>query len=305
MRTTLGQMDGNEWERYCQDLLRLRYRDDYQEVPAQYGGDLGIEGFTRSGLVFQCYCPDEDPSGDDLYEAQRNKITRDINKLTKNAAEISKLGAGKIKEWQFLSPRYNSRHLIEHCRTKEAEVLALNLPTIDRSFRIMLRTENDYIPERQIFLEAAGLKIQPKGIAATPETIAHLVASNNVIVSNIHNKLRKLPVSTEYRATLTEEMIRNYVAGQGELQSLNENFPSTYRSVVQLKTAVESQLATRVLSGAHDGAVLEKVLDYYEARLSKDFSNSLSTALIMQLSSEAISDWLGRCPLNFPEAEGR
>jgi hypothetical protein len=62
-------MDGNAWEEYCHHLLRIRHTD-YQKVPAKYGGDLGIEGFTFSGLVFQCYCCDDDPSGRDLYEKQ-------------------------------------------------------------------------------------------------------------------------------------------------------------------------------------------------------------------------------------------
>jgi hypothetical protein len=55
-------MDGNDWESYCQKLLRMHHKD-YQEVPSRFGGDLGVEGFTCSGFTFQCYCPDEDPSG--------------------------------------------------------------------------------------------------------------------------------------------------------------------------------------------------------------------------------------------------
>ncbi len=115
-------MDGNEWESYCQKLLHMHYKD-YQEVPSRFGGDLGIEGFTCSGFTFQCYCPDEDPSGKDLYELQRDKITRDIAKLIRNASKITELGAGIIKEWHFLTPIYNSKDLLSHCRLKESDVI--------------------------------------------------------------------------------------------------------------------------------------------------------------------------------------
>ena len=55
-----GDFEGDSWEDFCQQCLKIRYRDEkYQEIPAHFGGDMGIEGFTRTGKVFQCYCPDE------------------------------------------------------------------------------------------------------------------------------------------------------------------------------------------------------------------------------------------------------
>ena len=53
------QFTGNSWEVLCQKILHLRYKGDYQKVPDRFRGDLGIEGFTFSGCVFQFYCPDE------------------------------------------------------------------------------------------------------------------------------------------------------------------------------------------------------------------------------------------------------
>lgn len=52
--------DGNSWEDFCQICLKLKFESEgYQELPA-WQGDMGIEGFTRTGKVFQCYCPDDD-----------------------------------------------------------------------------------------------------------------------------------------------------------------------------------------------------------------------------------------------------
>lgn len=299
MRTSLGQMDGNMWEDYCQKLLRLRY-DDYQEVPAQFGGDYGIEGFTRSGTVFQCYCPDDDPSGRDLYEKQRDKITKDIKKFVKNVIEISALGAGTIKEWHFLTPDYNNRDLLSHCRSKESEVQNKGIETVHSEFTIYLETEDDYIPERQTYLGTSEHRIQPSGEEPPLEELEKLLTSDNEIVLNIKTKLEKLALASDQRTDLITQSVRGYIVGKYELQILNEKFPSTCVSVVQLKSATESQLPMRMLSCSDNhGAILREILQEYEGKLNTDFSGSLSSALIARLSTEAISDWLGRCPLNF------
>ena len=298
MKTSLGQMDGDMWEEYCQKILRLRY-EDYQEVPAQFGGDYGIEGFTRSGIVFQCYCPDEDPSGRDLYEKQRDKITSDIKKLVKNASAISALGAGTIRAWHFLTPRYNSRHLVSHCRTKESEVQSKSLETVHGEFTIYLKTEDDYIPERQIYLGTGGLRVQPSGEEPPIKELEKLLTSDNEIVLNIKTKLEKLALPSRQRADLIIQSVKGYIVGKYELQILNEKFPSTYESVVQLKSATESQLPILLSGSDNHGTILREILQGYEGKLSTDFSGSLSSALIARLSTEAISDWLGRCRLNF------
>lgn len=298
MKTSLGQMDGNMWQDYCQKLLRLRYKD-YQEVPAQFGGDYGIEGFTRSGIVFQCYCPDDDPSGKDLYEKQRDKITKDIKKLVKNALAISALGAGTIREWHFLTPHYNSRHLVSHCRTKESEVRSKSLETVHSEFTIYLKTDDDYIPERQIYLGTGGLRVQPSGEEPPIEELEKLLTSDNEIVLNIKMKLEKLALASCLRTNLIIQSVKGYIVGKYELQILNEKFPSTYESVVQLKSATESQLPILLSGSDNHGTILREILQGYEGKLRTDFSGSLSSALIAHLSTEAISDWLGRCPLNF------
>lgn len=301
MKTSLGQMDGNAWEEYCQRLLRIRYQD-YQKVPARFGGDLGIEGFTPSGLVFQCYCPDEDPYGKELYDKQRDKITKDIGKLVKNADIILSLGAGVICEWHFLTPNYDNRNLLPHCRSKESLVRSKGLSAIHDDFKISLKIEDDYIPERQTYLGTGALRVQPLGEEPPRSELEKLLTSDNEIVLNIKAKLAKLQLSSDQRTRLTRQLVSGYIVGRGELENLNEKFPSTYKPVVQLKSALECQLEIRTLAGSDcHGKILQEILIDYEEKLSSSFSSSLSSALIARLSTEAISDWLGRCPLDFPD----
>jgi hypothetical protein len=197
-------------------------------------------------------------------------------------------------------PIYNSKDLLSHCRFKESNVRKKALPTIHSEFRIYIKTEDDYIPERQMFVKTGGFKVQPSGEEPPPEELEKLFVSGNKIVLNIKAKLEKLEFPSAKRAELIRELVTGYVVGQNEIETLNQKFPSIYSSVVQLKSATESQLAIRTLCNTNNhGTVLQEILMEYEKKLSSDFSGSLSSALITRLSTEAISDWLGRCPLDF------
>ena len=51
-----GPLDGDLWEKLCNSCYRIRYQEEnYTQVPSVQGGDAGIEGFTQTGIVYQCY----------------------------------------------------------------------------------------------------------------------------------------------------------------------------------------------------------------------------------------------------------
>lgn len=56
--TSYGCFNGTTWENMFQIILKRKYMQaGYQRVPAT-PGDFGIEGFTKDGLTFQCFCPE-------------------------------------------------------------------------------------------------------------------------------------------------------------------------------------------------------------------------------------------------------
>jgi len=88
-KTAYGVFNGNSWEDFCQQCFKIKYeKDGYQEMPATFKGDLGIEGYTRNGILFQCYCPDMEYDPAKLYEAQRDKVTKDLGKILINEKEL-------------------------------------------------------------------------------------------------------------------------------------------------------------------------------------------------------------------------
>lgn len=55
-----GDLAGTTRKEFGQVCFKIKYEaDEYQEIQA-WQGDLRIEGFTRNGILFQCYCPDEE-----------------------------------------------------------------------------------------------------------------------------------------------------------------------------------------------------------------------------------------------------
>jgi hypothetical protein len=137
--TKHGWFDGNSWDSFCQICFKSKYLEDgYQQVKAS-PGDYGIEGFTRSGKAFQCYCPDHNYGADELYQKQRDKITKDLGKLLTYKNQLKDLlGGVKIKTWYFVTPESHKKDLIQHCSEKAIEYRAMGHDHLDMSFDVLL-----------------------------------------------------------------------------------------------------------------------------------------------------------------------
>src|ERR1041385_8068497 len=92
MSALLQELDGNSWEADVKRWLRLKYPNDFQEVPATDKGDAGIEGFCICDcLVYQCYAALTYLDTNTLYESQRDKLTTDIGKFIRNKSTLAKV----------------------------------------------------------------------------------------------------------------------------------------------------------------------------------------------------------------------
>ena len=86
-----GNMNGNAWEDLCVRCYRMKYQEQhYVAIPAVHKGDAGIEGYTKSGIVHQCYCPERSYSDNELYDHQRDKLSADIYILSSIFRKLAK-----------------------------------------------------------------------------------------------------------------------------------------------------------------------------------------------------------------------
>jgi hypothetical protein len=127
--------DGDDWETFCQSCLKIKPQNHhYNSVPADDGGDYGLDGFNSLGDVYQCSCPEKEYTDKEVYGHQRKKITDDFKKLNIYKDKIRKMLNGvKIKTWHFTTPVVKSKYLIIHCNKNE--IKALGLDFIDKDFK--------------------------------------------------------------------------------------------------------------------------------------------------------------------------
>lgn len=306
MQTELfGEVYRKEWENICQKLLRIKYKvEGYSEVPEKYGGDLGIEGFTHNGIFFQCYCPDQSDVYNSLYEHQRDKITQDINKLISNIVDINKLSGNLlISEWHFLTPTYDNKDLLSHCRKKENELKSQINQFLTPNFKIQIKTEHDFIPEAQFLISTNLQKIPLASDELTDDEIKNLLKTKNEIIEKIRIKLEKIHALNSNKKKLAlsiNEIFLQYERGQVELEKLRVNYPQYHIKIIKIKSILDSQIRNlSLLNEKPGGEFLREVLQDYNNKLITEYGNSFDMALIDCLTNEAISDWIVRCPLNF------
>lgn len=67
--------DPKVWESYFKSIIWLHYKPaNCCDLPDSHGGDFGLECYTLTGHVFQCYLPEQSSDIDKLYKAQLKKF---------------------------------------------------------------------------------------------------------------------------------------------------------------------------------------------------------------------------------------
>lgn len=304
MSAYIARPSGDDWQNWANQLLNCYYGPaDYQIVPDNDKGDAGIEGFAVShGHAYQAYGCEEPLTTKARFVKQRTKMTDDITKFIENKAALSKIfGTVKITRWVLFVPYFDSKDIVAHAATKTAEVIDADLPYVDKSFRVKVSQEDDFAVERDKLLNAASekLKIQPQ--PASAGELQDWSANNSALVTTLDSKLKKLPTlpTDEARKRFRNQVLQWYVDGQGVLERLRE-YPEIYERVLETKLHREGFLAISSVLGNNSTTSLKSALD----ELKSDFQNEVKALHAFSaetLSYEALSDWLLRCPLDFPE----
>ena len=300
--------DGDKWEEYINKFYRLRYqKQGYQSIPAQYEGDTGIEGYTKTGIVYQCYCPEKDYSYDELYEHQRDKVTKDIKKLIENGEKIKSVGVHcKIKEWHFVIPEYKDKRILQHCSKKREEVLNAkknnNLDYIDDEFDIIIKVAEDFFTEisQLVFLDKEKFDITLKDFE-----MLDLNECNSEKLMNIKNKLKKI-IDPEEDVTKYNSLLKiiegYYIKGIKIKDNIKKTSPELYEMILSIDGAYKSDLEIRCLMNS-DKALNKSIFDETIKKLNKDLHDNMNNILdeksISELKYDLISSWIADCPMDF------
>lgn len=295
--------DGNEWQQHIVRLLKIRYpMGDFQEVPDRHRGDFGIEGFSRDGRAYQCYSAEEPLETSARYENQRDKMSTDIKKFIDNKDDLTKVfGPLKIRLWVFAVPIFDSSLLVQHAEKKAAEVRAQNLTYAAADFCIGIVKEDDFAVELAKLLRFG---LDQVHVATKLPEAAHAAdwkAQNTTMLHTLEDKLSRVPDLTPNRRNeLRETLLRHYLEGQEVLDILKSKYSEVFEATIRTKSAREAFLATHcLLTEEAPRQLLINTLKTFKEELLK--FGIMTEQMAETLAHEAVTDWLMRCPLNFPQ----
>lgn len=305
------KLNPNKWEDICDTCYRMRYqKDNYCKIPANYGGDAGIEGFTRSGITYQCYFPDKNYADSEYYNHIRDKATKDIDKLKENIDRLKNFGVTNISEWHFVIPEYRDSRILSHLNKKKLEIINLkkNNPSkysiISDDFDIIVKTAEDFSEEiyKYVIHDITENKLK---FDIKREKYVDTTKCDSEKVANIKRKIKAImhcDDSDEEFVAVVNAFVTSYMYGIELLQKLNKDWPALYQEIFDLMEANRNDVHVRTLMNT-DRSINKKLFD----QIMDEFANSLkeikglSSSAILELKQDIIASWLADCNMEFKE----
>lgn len=305
-------LDGNAWEEWCNSCYRLRYQtDNYQRIPAAYQGDGGIEGFTQSGIVYQCYYPEKKYTDNELYEKQRDKLTKDIGKLLKPSYKdtLERIGVPPITEWHFVIPYYRDRRILEHANAKHLEVQdkrnssPKDFTHISNKFKIFIKEADDFQIEISQIIRGRLTDSKISIIAKTKtfkwsdcpsDKVKHIQRKIKAVIQPEHD-------NDEDYVGVVDTYIQYYMRGIESLHMLQINFSELYEQLYSLEQACRLEVTTKTrMNRQQDNlTVFEAILGDFGSKLTEEFGDYFNAASIIELKNDMVGAWLADCPMQF------
>lgn len=308
-----SNLDGNAWENICVKCYRYRYEDQhYTPIPAVSGGDAGIEGFTKTGIVHQCYFPERQYSDHELYEAQRDKLSADIKKLLNNGDRLIALGVPVIHEWHFNIPEYRDSKILIHAATKQKEVLSAKEDNPDKysyiadDFQIVIKTAENFSAEiSRIIRTSADYNLN---LAVEHTSSPNWKDCDSQKVANIRRKIKAIMhVSDDDNPNVERVVglyIDYYICGLENMNRLKMNFPDIHAELFKLVQIYKGEVTLKTSMNTNSSmnqSLFNELLNEFEKKLEKDFSNSFNQASIVEIKQDMVASWLADCSMEFSE----
>jgi hypothetical protein len=318
-----GYLNGDKWDELCKKCYRLKYSNVYYDIPAILGGDSGIEGYTSSGVVHQCYCPERDYSDKEANEHYIKKLTTDIGKLLKNGNRLKAFGVGCISEWHFNIPYYTDNRLVVHMNSKTKEVVEAKnrepnkYDYIADNFRISLVTADSLLMEINKVLNVTISDFRAKFDLADDDDFpdgefvkANLQKADEDTDLNffktIHKKMKILTNIDDDNDDSIESLVRGFcrdlVVGRTILSSFTYTYPDIGASINVLNRSLKREISylTKAISDkSMNKALFTEVFIRYQAALEDNFSKVMTNDSIINLKHHLIAGLLADCSMYF------
>lgn len=295
----------DDWELFSLSLLQHRHGAlNVHKIPAAHKGDFGIDYYcTKDAVAYQCYAVEEPIDISTRAERQKTKITTDLAKIIVNHVEIAKLFLGtKIKHWVLLAPKHDSKDVNLHCSKKTTDMRGKNCPALDISFEVAIQ-DLTLFPSSAVAGGMAGVSSVKLSVPEpSKEELEHWSAGSPDLLANAHQKIVKRTGPSKVSDAVSEA-ITYFLQGNALLDALRNGSPDLHEKVM---SAIKSRSMRLQFAGPQNresaGAILHAELDALIAAV-QSAAPSLSQGNAEQIAYGAVSDWIMRCPLDFPDVQ--
>ncbi|MBN9987147.1 hypothetical protein [Rhizobium laguerreae] len=294
----------DDWELFSLNLLQTRHGAlNVHKIPAAHQGDFGIDYYcTKEAVAYQCYAVEEPIDISTRADRQKTKITRDLAKIVANESQVGALfNEVKIKHWILLAPLHDSKEVNLHCSKKTKDMREKKCGALDETFEVAIH-DLALFPAAVI---ANGLTSISRVKLSVPEPTIEEVqawtAGSSNLLANAHHKLSKRS-SPENVGEAVSDATSAFLQGNALLDALRNGSPDLHEKVT---IAIKSRARRLQFAGPQGGqdasGILHAELDSLISAVQSAAPN-LSIENAEQIAYGAISEWIMRCPLDFPNA---
>ncbi|MCM2471293.1 hypothetical protein HGO35_21620 [Agrobacterium vitis] len=295
----------DDWELFSLSLLQHRHGIlNVHKIPAAHKGDYGIDYYcTKDAVAYQCYAVEEPVDISTRALRQKKKITTDLAKIIANQAEIAKLFMGvPVKHWVLLAPNHDSKDVNLHCSKKTGDMRNAKCPALDAAFEVGIHDPSSF-PRDAVALGISTVSSVKLSIPTpTQKELDMWVAGSSDLLANATQKLSKRTGPDRVHEAVAEAT-RSFLQGNALLDALRSGSPDLHEKIMSAINSRARRLEfTGPQGGQTPGAILNTELDSLISAM-RTAAPSLSEENAEQIAYGTISDWIMRCPLDFPNVQ--
>jgi len=300
MNSFIQNLSRNDWEPFCEKMLRQHYgTKNFWKVPDEDGGDLGLEFYTITGTIFQCYYPEQGIVMKEYKKRIQKKINDDLKKLKKNEKEISKLLDDiVIDQWVLLTPENKSKDLIFYCHKKKKEVIAKGISYINSEEFVVKIETADSFPGAMLYAQGVYEKSVNISLSVVTKNEMDIwKLGNSKFSGNISRKSNSLMGGRSEK--FQDEVVIKYIQIEKFLDQLRTDYPDIHDLIEDSARAqLQNMKEDAVLEPQLDSDFVKNIISTNK-EVFKKYSEHMSDHNVQTLSFGFLSKWLAECYMDF------
>jgi hypothetical protein len=213
-------------------------------------------------------------------------------------------GKTKIRRWTLVVPNLDSKEILLIYEARAAYIRTLELPYVDDEFHIRTLDQSDFSTEIEQLRRRAALKAPLPVSAATDDDVPAWTEANSVLAETLSGKLER-GFPREMRAAHQQRFgafVKRAIDAENILDKLRQDMPDLWEGVTTAMRSAEKNLEMLGTGRQNPRDVLKEEVNKLQDGVSAQLKG-FGRADIETIAFGTMSDWLMRCPLDFPEPD--